>query len=217
MQELTKLQKVKAYFYNLLSCFFKTAPDSSFLLNLKEEKVFSNLDFKEIDLLKEYFSYLDQSNLMTYVSLAKNDYNRLFVGPYKLLAPPWESVYCSKERLVFQESTLRVRDYYLKMNLVHPELFVSPDDHISLELEFMSFLCNKCAEFLEKKDLKEAEKYMEVQRQFLEEHLLAWVFDFTKDVEENAQTSLYKGVAKFLRELVDFHARNLELKDVENV
>ncbi|MBI2252308.1 MAG: molecular chaperone TorD family protein [Armatimonadetes bacterium] len=206
------------FFYDLLSSFFKEVPQAEFILKLKDEKVFLDLNFKSADLLKDYFSSLDiNNNLLSSLKELKEDYNRLFIGPNKLLAPPWESVYRSSERLVFQSAALEVREYYLKMNLVHPEILVSPDDHISLELEFMSFLCNKALEFLEKDNLKEAEKYLEIEKSFLEEHLLKWIFDFTKDIEENARTLLYKGIAKFLREFIDFHIQNLSLKEVENV
>ena len=39
-------------------------------------------------------------------------YTKLFIGPAKLPAPPWESVYATGEPLLFQESTLAVREAY---------------------------------------------------------------------------------------------------------
>lgn len=45
-------------------------------------------------------------------------YTKLFIGPAKLPAPPWESVYATGEPLLFQESTLAVRDAY-RLSLIH--------------------------------------------------------------------------------------------------
>ena len=42
---------------------------------------------------------------------ARSEYTRLFLGPDKLIAPPWESCYTAKERALFQESTLHVRSW----------------------------------------------------------------------------------------------------------
>ena len=55
-------------------------------------------------------SFLDQ---------LKSEYTKLLVGPGKMIAYPWESVYLGKENLLFQESTLRVRQFYRKYGY-HP-------------------------------------------------------------------------------------------------
>ncbi|MCB8816455.1 molecular chaperone TorD family protein [Desulfosporosinus shakirovi] len=67
------------------------------------------------------------------------EYTRLFIGPTKLPVPPWESVYVSKERLLFQESSLKVRQRqcYLNYNFLPAKYRSEADDHIALELDFM--------------------------------------------------------------------------------
>lgn len=37
-------------------------------------------------------------------------YQRLFIGPYALPAPPWGSVWLDKENVIFGESTLQLRE-----------------------------------------------------------------------------------------------------------
>ena len=62
-------------------------------------------------------------------------FNRLFVGPAALEAPPFASVYLDTEPLVMSETTLEVREMYASIGLESPWKNRLPDDHISLELD----------------------------------------------------------------------------------
>ena len=66
----------------------------------------------------------------------KGEYTRLFIGPNELPAPLWESVYVTKERILFHRRTLEVRNFYRSEGLI-PQMYPSvADDHIALELDF---------------------------------------------------------------------------------
>ena len=73
------------------------------------------------------------------------DFNRLFVGPGEMLAAPWESVYRSKTKLTFQESTLQVRELYERFGVQAPAMHREPDDHLGLELAFVATLSDLAA------------------------------------------------------------------------
>lgn len=62
-------------------------------------------------------------------------FNRLFVGPRALEAPPFASVYLETEPLVMSKTTLQVRKMYASIGLESPWKNKLPDDHISLELD----------------------------------------------------------------------------------
>ena len=72
------------------------------------------------------------------VDAIRSEYTRLFLGPDKLIAPPWESCYTSKERALFQESTLHVRSWYQQYSYVPAGYPTHPDDHISLMMHFLA-------------------------------------------------------------------------------
>jgi TorA maturation chaperone TorD len=137
-----------------------------------------------------------QENLEAYEAKLRQDYTRLFIGPGEIKAPPWESVYRSRERLLFGEETLAVRKFYQSFGVSIKNLYREPDDHLSLELEFMSWLCGKALEELPGGEWK---RYLEGQEKFLREHLLEWVPAFTKDMENNAETAFFRGLASFTR------------------
>ena len=62
-------------------------------------------------------------------------FNRLFVGPAALEAPPYASAYLDPESLVMGATTLEVRDMFSSLGLESPWKNVLPDDHVSLELD----------------------------------------------------------------------------------
>ncbi len=129
----------------------------------------------------------------------QTDYVRLFIGPGRVLAPPWESVYFSEDRLVFQEQTLQVRNWYRRFGLEPEKLHKEPDDHIGLEISFVAYLARLAFEALAEQDEEEFEQLLEAQRQFLSEHLLKWGPYWCDLVLEHAQTEFYQGLALLTR------------------
>jgi TorA maturation chaperone TorD len=124
-----------------------------------------------------------------------SDYTRLFIGPGRVLAPPWESVYFNDERLTFQKQTLQVRGWYRNFGLRAEKIYKEPDDHIGLELAFLSHLAQLGLAALEKQDETEFERLLKAQRHFLEGHPLKWVSLWSQQVEEHAHTDFYCGIA----------------------
>ncbi|MBW7882081.1 MAG: molecular chaperone TorD family protein [Caldilineaceae bacterium] len=62
-------------------------------------------------------------------------FNRLFVGPRTLLAPPYASVYLDPEPQLMGRITLQIRQLYQLLDLRVPWENVIPDDHLSFELD----------------------------------------------------------------------------------
>ena len=110
------------------------------------------------------------------------EYNRLFIGPHRLPAPPWASVYTDPEGVIFGNATLGVRqwmrDNAVKLSLPDKE----PEDHFGLMLMMLSWCVTNG---IERAALDE----------LLEEHLLTWAPYFLELFERGAQHPLYKGAA----------------------
>ncbi len=140
--------------------------------------------------MKEVIGQLDDLEQL------KIDYAKLFVGPYKLLAPPYGSVYLEGERKVMSDSTLDVKDRYREAGLNVAEDFKEPPDHVAAELEFMYFLIFKEIEAITHSDVEDIVNYMQEQQSFLENHLGAWMSDFTKNIIANSDSEFYKKLAK---------------------
>jgi len=134
----------------------------------------------------------------------KVDFSKLFVGPYKLFAAPYGSVYLDSERKIMGDSTLDVKKRYREAGLDTAKNFKDAPDHISAELEFMYYLIFKEIEAFSNSDTETGIGFIQKQKSFLEGHLLAWVPEFADSIIEYAENPFYLNLAKatkaFLKE-----------------
>ena len=128
------------------------------------------------------------------VPLAR-DHQALFVGPGPALAPPYESVYRSREHLLFEEQTLQVREAYRAFGLVAPALNREPDDHIGLELHFLAEVSLRSLDALDAGDDDRFDATLAAHQAFLADHLLVWAWECLDRVRDNARTGYFRGVA----------------------
>ncbi len=126
------------------------------------------------------------------------DHTRLFLGPGKVLAAPWESVHFTEERLVFQQQTLQVSGWYSRFGLEVVKLHQEPDDHIGLELEFLAHLAKLGMQAIETGNSKRFDELLDAQRKFLTEHLLKWSPIWYGLVMQHARTEFYRGIAQLV-------------------
>ncbi|NIA07753.1 MAG: cytoplasmic chaperone TorD family protein [Actinobacteria bacterium] len=141
------------------------------------------------------------------------DHAKLFVGPYKLLAPPYGSVYLEDGRLMGQ-STIQVKNLYSEEGL-HFVLREAPD-HVSVELEFMYLLISRTIEAANKSDCDEERCYRDKQRSFLAGHLGQWVPAFATKLEDAAQTNFYRTLGNVTRLFVEEDLTDLCRVDQES-
>lgn len=126
------------------------------------------------------------------------DFQWLFEGPGLPRAVAYESVYRSDERLHFEASTFEVRRAYEEFGLVAPRLNQEPDDHIALELSFLSHLCTRALDALDSDDDVTLDRCLAVEQEFLASHLMTWAPAFIADLAAGAETDFFRGVAALL-------------------
>jgi TorA maturation chaperone TorD len=147
------------------------------------------------------------------------DYTRLFIGPAKVLAPPWESFYFNEERLLFQEQTLQVRQWFRRFGMESENIYKEPDDHIGLELAFLASLAQLALQALNEGDQARFQDASAAQSQFLEQHPAKWVSSWHLLVQQEARTDFMRGVASLvegsLQELAELHGLRIEPAKVE--
>jgi len=123
------------------------------------------------------------------------EYSRLFLGPFKLVAPPYGSVWLDESKTVMGASTARVAAFYDTCGLRLVDGFSELPDHIAVELEFMSYLAFKQREALSTGDRDEAGRLSGLQREFLADFLFPWLEPFTTSIVEDGESSLYQAIA----------------------
>lgn len=124
------------------------------------------------------------------------EYTRLFIGPYRLPCPPWESVYTSPKRLMMQEAADKVIKIYHETGLAISSADVMPD-HIGAELNFIAVLFQKMND-----DSEGNGRSLSIIERFLNEHLKQWVPRFVSDMERSADSALYKALARVTGEII---------------
>lgn len=113
------------------------------------------------------------------------EYSRLFVGPFKLVAPPFSSIYLEDKWEIMGRSTQVVESYYERAGLAIEPLNNQPSDHISTQLEFMYYLNFK---WNETKNLV----FLELQKEFLYKILTHWIPKFNAAIQQGSSLKFYK-------------------------
>jgi TorA maturation chaperone TorD len=147
----------------------------------------------------------------TEMKALRQDQLHLLIGTDRVLAPPWESVYFTERRLVFQEQTLQVREWYSRFHLQAERLNREPDDHIGLELLFVAQLATRAMQALEEDRTQFADEYLQAESQFLKEHLLRWGPAWAKLVKKQAETDFYRGLGHLI------HGAQLALAEAHQI
>lgn len=126
------------------------------------------------------------------------EFTRLFCGLKEGLGPPppYESLYRGGG-LLGPESQA-VMQCYAEAGFgdITPE--AGPQDHLGVELRFLSLLCYREMEAWQAGDNEAAGLARGRQLRFLEEHLLAWLPSFVEAIEQHARTPFYPAVVHLI-------------------
>lgn len=143
---------------------------------------------------------------LTELEELKIDFAALFVGPYKLLAPPYGSVYLEDGKLI-GDSTVDVSNCYQREKL--DIVTMDAPDHIAIELEFMYCLVTRQIEATRDENLQELQSCQSKQASFLQLHLGRWISVFADNVKNNAKTEFYRNLAQLTEMFVQKDKTNL--------
>lgn len=194
MKNIEQWLKERQIIYSIMSLIYRgdlkigleILNNTSMLINFS---IYSeNLQISKVakEVIEEIEDHQDND---AYLKLLYEDYNALFVGPNDLLAPLWESVYRSNDRLLFGDSELEVRNLYSSIGLsVTPR---EPADSLALELSFISRLCELEINYFSNDILTN----LLIQQNFLKDHLLNWVPSWADDVCKFSKTKFWSGFA----------------------
>ena len=124
------------------------------------------------------------------------DYAAIYLT-YGYHASPCESVWLDQENLAMQAPMFQVREFYKLFDLVAADWRTRPDDHLVLELLFLSALFRD-----------EHPQALPEAARFLDSHLLRWLPLFGRRVAARCATPFYAGTARLTAAYCD------ELRDL---
>lgn len=194
----------RAEVYRLLSRAFHTPHDSflgpDFLDPLKSALGLPSLSTcaDEVESMRRYLLSLPST-----LDLAV-EYTRLFRGPVRAQAYPYESMYT--EGGVMGKAALEVLKQYGKAGVSLSEDFKDLPDHIAAELEFMHYLCSQELEARLGHDEPGAGHLAHLGCAFVKDHLAQWVPPFADRVAEHATTPFYLALARLTKAFICWEA-----------
>lgn len=109
-------------------------------------------------------------------------WQRLFIGPWALPAPPWGSVWLDKENVLFGDSTLALREWMRANGIAHAAQSQEPEDYFGTLLLLAAWLCESGQE--------------EAFSQLLAWHLLPWSGRFLAVFIAGAGHPFYQSLAE---------------------
>ncbi|MDP2833904.1 MAG: molecular chaperone TorD family protein [Pseudomonadota bacterium] len=127
------------------------------------------------------------------------EFTRLFSGVQEGMGPPppFESVW--REDRLIGESTVQVIEAYAKSGFADIDPEAGPQDHLAVELKFIALLALREAEAWQAGDQAGAKKRLARQRDFLDQHLAAWVPCWAGAIIEQARVPLFAALAGLLK------------------
>jgi TorA maturation chaperone TorD len=139
------------------------------------------------------------------------EYTHLFLGPGKHISPH-ESVHHQREDgqwgKLWGASTVEVKRFIEATGLTYNEEFKGLPDHISVEFEFMQQLTLR-EEKAWKEDPGQAQACRQVEKKFIEEHLIRWVPAFCEMVIQEAESPFYHAMAALTRSFIELEMEEM--------
>lgn len=137
-------------------------------------------------------------------------YARLFVGPRRPEAAPWESAHRGEDDTLFQPSTLEVRKAYVAHGLIPSRYPRIADDHLAIELGFLASLGQRAAQAFEQGDAEAWKVNVSASREFLRDHVRPWLPSFCQALDQASCGDLYREAARALESFTQVDASFLE-------
>jgi TorA maturation chaperone TorD len=127
-------------------------------------------------------------------TILADDFYRLFAVSGLPLAPPRAAIYINPERS--NRNYIReISEFYNSFGWHSKPRCTESDDHLGIEILFLTKLIDKYMQFDDDPCCREMKKEI---RKFIENHLLSWIPRWNEDIQEYAHTYCYKGIATLI-------------------
>ncbi len=130
------------------------------------------------------------------------EYAKLFIGPFKTLAPPYSSLYFGSDMLMNDE-TIWVMNCYKKAGLEFNKELNDVPDHVAVETEFMYHLIHSEIKELDAGNRDNAHVFWEHQQTFFTRHYKKWVPKFCEKILSETKNEYYKKLSECLNSFVN--------------
>ena len=209
MTELAEEARTRQGLYRLTGATLRPPEVGSFSLLAQAVEFMDARDLDRFAYAREWRTLAKQVLGGLSMEILETEYVRLFgVGVAGTPATPTESFYRVPKR------DGGVGDFVAQIQIEYRRLGLTwagssePPDHISTELDVMSYLCGIEADAWDQGSASEAFAAMSSQKGFLDQHLVIWVPLFVEKGRAAHPVPFYQAVLEFLHSFV-VHERNI--------
>ncbi len=196
--------------YGLLAIIFRDTPTPETITQLRTPPLAEALSNLGYDVTQHLSGELE-----TVTAFLQEQYTQTFVGPGPHISL-YASVYHDDEGQLWGDSTVWVKRFIERTGLSFRDNWDNIPDHITIELELMQRLTAYEAQLWvpdcshgSKNTKKQLRQCLQVQEQFLSEHLCIWIPQFCGCVLETSTSLFYREMARLTKSVI--------LSDVEQV
>ncbi len=197
--------------YSFLSRAFKLEADRRFLQDIEEIRPTIQMlsesqtgnELKEANRL--LIEFAEQSKGLEGEKMDKllidlaAEYARLFLGVGEKSVFLVESVYLGKDHLLYEKPYHEIVEAYKSLGYEKDKNFPEPEDHVAVEFDFMAKLCRWTSKTIDDGKVKKGIAYLNLQREFLRDHMNKWVPLLCQELEKTTTSPLYKSLALLTR------------------
>lgn len=200
-EERAEIAQARCMGYSFFADVFSTEVTREFIANM------GSFEAEEGSKLQEFVALLGGADLDEVTQDVRSEFCALFLNMSAHPVFTSESVYLSGTHTIMQEPRNQVLAEYRSRGLaVDKDSFDWPEDHVSMEMLFMSHLCKQeadlCRQALEAGECTSIDAELvgvcDAQMKFFGEHLDKWMPMFVEQLSQNAKTLFYKGIAEYL-------------------
>jgi len=202
--------KARADLYEIFSLLFQEAPSPELLA------VFKHSDFLQIlklllspPTLARWERFAAGKTPLNHLQARlRLEYNNLFLVPTSQRVVPRESAFFHEPGQP-QAAQKRIEDlqkYYRRIGMNPLAKFKDEPDHLSQMMHFMSVLCEREKDYLEKNNRPQLEGTCQIETDFVAKHLTPWISLMRERLHRATRFPFFRDVADLMDEFVQFEA-----------
>jgi TorA maturation chaperone TorD len=169
--------------------------------------------FGDIEEIRKILKLLEDNKQLDIID---QEFETLFSIPGPKYNPPISAMYWDNRVKALQgPSTINAVEYYKKTKFNYLEYQNFVPDHISIELLFLSNICNSLSAALKNDDTILVMKVLSVARSFLDKHMLYWINKFQRKILQIKSITFYPNVIKITTD--NIKSFSLFLEELNNL
>ncbi len=205
LEEFVELAGDRAETYRFFAALFSYSPIEKIARSIRDKSILDGLSGsgKGFKLIKDYVEDAQKlKKLKDLVEELQIEHTGLFVVPKFTVGRPYESFYLDREKKIGARVTIEVENFMKRAGVEFTKERDELADYIAIELEFMAFLCAKEGEQWRAGDKEVALIYLNIERDFLKNHMGKWIEPFCDDVYNEPKANFFKGVVLITKDFV---------------